>query len=417
MDALMKPVVMRVPGEFWDTQIYSGRLYLFGIDGSITTLDWDRLTENFAVPEPLRLAFDCAFRYSHYLYGDRWASFFNDPEVVPLLLSKFARLREIPFDVTRLAFDRAILKTQDNPFPFPHADATVFDSVLYVGSRDGVYRSGIPKKRVYPVQRKAMRVWDGNVVGIAAAYRTLALAAGGDGLFQHNVERNFSGTGYPEPEHLSGLRCDRCAWAYWSIFASSYEVGGYLAEFRRSRQDDTSAGWDDDFGPVADVESSYSTIRTFDRFVAAEEIFGNTGFAWAGKDKLYNAARSELSVSRYDPFAEEDRRAGRRRSNRPTIRFAGGVGLNGLGDQTIFSAEVATFGTIVEGERDLIVFLSDGTRFEVPEGFARWRVFPRSRHYENHLHVLYDDHLAIYSFNQDYFVDQREKLFGMRVPA
>jgi hypothetical protein len=151
--------------------------------------------------------------------------------------------------------------------------------------------------------------------------------------------------------------------------------------------------------------------------VSAEEIFGNTGFAWAGKDKLYNAAQRELSVSRYDPFAEEDRRAARRPSDRPSIRFAGGVGLNGLGNQTIFAAEVATFGTIVEGERDLIVFLSDGTQFGVPDGFARWRVFPRSRHYENHLHVLYDDHLAIYSFNQDYFVDQREKLFGMRVTA
>ena len=32
-----------VPGEFYDSQIYNGRLYLWKIDGSLITIDWDKL--------------------------------------------------------------------------------------------------------------------------------------------------------------------------------------------------------------------------------------------------------------------------------------------------------------------------------------------------------------------------------------
>ena len=43
-----------------------------------------------------------------------------------------------------------------------------------------------------------------------------------------------------------------------------------------------------------------------------------------------------------------------------------------------------------------------------------WRVFPRSKFYENHLHIVYPDRLEILSFNDDYFVDQEKKKAGIR---
>ena len=62
--------------------------------------------------------------------------------------------------------------------------------------------------------------------------------------------------------------------------------------------------------------------------------------------------------------------------------------------------------------------LSDGSYYNIPGEISRVRVFPRSFNYENHLHVIHDNKLEIYSFNNDYFVDQKSKDFGFayRVP-
>lgn len=56
--------------------------------------------------------------------------------------------------------------------------------------------------------------------------------------------------------------------------------------------------------------------------------------------------------------------------------------------------------------------LSDGTYYNIPGEVTRVRIFPRSLNYENHLHVIHNNTLEIYSFNNDYFVDQKAKDFG-----
>jgi hypothetical protein len=56
--------------------------------------------------------------------------------------------------------------------------------------------------------------------------------------------------------------------------------------------------------------------------------------------------------------------------------------------------------------------LSDGTYYNIPGEVTRVRIFPRSLNYENHLHVIHNNTLEIYSFNNDYFVDQKAKDLG-----
>ena len=50
----------------------------------------------------------------------------------------------------------------------------------------------------------------------------------------------------------------------------------------------------------------------------------------------------------------------------------------------------------------------------IPGPITRWRVYPRSMNYENHLHVILDDRIEIYSFNHDYFLSQQEKEIGIQ---
>ena len=71
------------------------------------------------------------------------------------------------------------------------------------------------------------------------------------------------------------------------------------------------------------------------------------------------------------------------------------------------------FGNIVELEDKIFIIQSDGKTITIPGPITRWRVYPRSLNYENHLHVILDDRIEIYSFNHDYFLNQKDKEIGI----
>src|SRR3954470_16276437 len=85
----MQPVKLTIRGRFWDSQLYKGRLYLFDLNGSLREIDWNALVQTFQVPDRCRLALECAFQRSDYLYGNKWDKFYGDTEVSSLLASKF----------------------------------------------------------------------------------------------------------------------------------------------------------------------------------------------------------------------------------------------------------------------------------------------------------------------------------------
>jgi hypothetical protein len=55
----------------------------------------------------------------------------------------------------------------------------------------------------------------------------------------------------------------------------------------------------------------------------------------------------------------------------------------------------------------------DGNVTVIPGEVVRWRVYPRSKNYLNHLHLVYEDRLEIYSFNHDALVNQETKKIGI----
>jgi hypothetical protein len=72
---------------------------------------------------------------------------------------------------------------------------------------------------------------------------------------------------------------------------------------------------------------------------------------------------------------------------------------------------------VIEYPTRLVVLRSDG-EIETFEGEpVHWRVFPRSEHYSNQLHIIYEDSVVIVSFVHDYFLDQKAKLLGFAMGA
>lgn len=386
----MSPLRLIIPGRYWDSQIYRGRLHLFRMDGDILTLDWDRLIDRLRVRDDLKLAARSAFQRSDFLYGVAATGIFRDAEIREIISHRFHDLSQVPLELSRQEIDRTAVGRQDNLFPFPHADSDIYNRRLYVSSRAGVFAAICGGSTKYPVSTRIARLSEMPVSAVRASYRSLALAAGEEGLWQYDLDDFRDGS---RTECVASQHCSECQWAFHSIYGSSSTGAGILASYLKRRE---RAEWTE----------REEWRRTLDRVIPDSEIFADFEnpdgeYSWAAQDKICQAANGSIRVAKYEPWNEKS-----------PLRRLGVLPLARNGD-AIVSARVALFGTVVELDSGLMVICSDETMLDVCDEPVSWRVFPRSRHYENHLHVIHDDRLEVLSFNHDYLIDQQAKVSGI----
>ena len=392
----MPALKLIIPGRYWDSQLHRGRLYLFDREGTIQTLDWDKLIERLPVEDALRLALDWAFRRSDFLYRLAATGIFRDEEIRTILSRRFSLLSEMALVAEKEQIGDVSIGQQDNTFPFPHADSTIYNRRLYVSSQSGVFAATCSRGTKNPVSTRVDQLWDGPVLTLGASYGSLALAAGEEGLWEYALGEHYPWpTNFKENPHcLSREHCSECQWAFYSIYGSSLNVPGTLASYVRERDETDRDG------------RQSPRHRKFDRLVPEQEIFSEFGesaahYSWAAQDKICQAANGTMRVAKYQPWSRE----------RPVQRH-GSLPLENNGEAVV-SAKVALFGTVIEFDSGLIVLTSDGYSHRFVGEPVSWRVFPYSRHYENHLHVIYENRLEVHSFNHDHLVDQRMKISGM----
>jgi hypothetical protein len=376
----MRPLKLTIPGEYWDTQIYRGKLYLFERSGSIRTLDWDQAIEHFDVGDRLKLPLMCAFQRSDYLYRVVATGFLYDPEFRDLMSQRFAALEDTELELTARDIEKFQIGHQDNPFPFPHADTTIYKRRLYTTGRSGVTAASCDSGTKYPISTKPSKLLDAPSLVLRASYDSLALALGEDGLWEYQLNSYGSAD---QLYRLSSNVCTDCHWMFYSIYGSSHH-GGFLAQFARDKL--------------------YESPREFKTLLSEEEVFGRAKtqprYSWGRQDKLYQSVNGKIRVAKYQPWLADEK-----------IRSLGELTL--ASHEGLVAADVGLFGMILELPSHLLVLASSGDVEEIDGEPVSWRIFVRSRHYENHLHVIYDDHLSILSFNNDYLVDQKAKLAGI----
>src|ERR1035437_1098114 len=77
------------------------------------------------------------------------------------------------------------------------------------------------------------------------------------------------------------------------------------------------------------------------------------------------------------------------------------------------SADNAVFGFVLERRNGIQILESSSETTTLDGEPVNWRVFPRSRYYTNHLHVVREEYLSVLSFNGDFFVNQKSKVAGV----
>jgi len=401
----MQPVRITILGDYLDCQIYRGRLYLWTFDGSLKVYNWDKLVNSLSRKEGDLITLKFSFLDGNYLYKTEVIKLFKDEEFKSLLIRKFLEVSKQTFELSTKKIEKFLIGEQDTPNKILPTDTEIYNNKLYFVTEKGLFASSAHRTTMkYPVSTRPQKLWDCNLLSIKAnKYPQLALSGGSEGLFELNLskfEDDYLET--KEPSQISKGHSSFANYTYWSIYNSSLIDKSYLALYRLNKTMDLI-----DNSNVFLSNASFK--REYQETISENKIFNvrtNKNYlSWGVGDKIYRATDFGLEIVKFNNMPNEDK---------DEKYFTPMRQINLLPWKgKVIDGGTAYFGTIVECENALIVMLSNGESKTIEGPVTRWRVYPRSLNYENHLHVIKDDRIEIYSFNQDYFLNQKEKVLGI----
>ncbi|RZJ44150.1 MAG: hypothetical protein EOO19_12235, partial [Chryseobacterium sp.] len=401
----MQPVKISIKGDFYDCQIYRGRLYLWTFDGDLKVYDWWQIVNSLIKTETDKIAMTFCFLDGNYLYKQSLLELFKDKDFRKLLLRKFDRINNKSFNISEKQIEKFLIGNQETPTGILPTDTEVYSNKLFFIHEQGLFTSSAHRERSekYLVSSRPVKLWDCNLLSIKAnRYPQLALSGGDDGLFELNMAKSL-------PDNLkriedkaaifqiSNNHSSFCNYSFLNIYNSSLVEDSFMATFK--------------WHMTKDKNQNDVAIRNFEGSITDKEIFkkdkSKSHFvSWGIEDKIYKATSRGFEVIKHNNYADEEK---------GEIRFQPLQSINihpWKGE--VIGGGTSYFGNIVECENALIVIQSDEKTLTIPGPITRWRVYPRSLNYENHLHVILDNSIEIYSFNHDYFLNQDDKNIGIQ---
>ena len=403
---MLQPIKVTIEGDYWDCQIYRGRLYLWTFNGEVIVYNWDNLVDSIEVEENERLAVTCALSRGDYLYNPNFYLLFENTEIKNILRRQFETLSSKEIHYNEHQISKFLRGKQGLPTPELPIDTDFYKSNIYSADQTGLYCITAHRSSKYQVSTRPRKLWDCPLLSIKIGNRgNIAVSAGNEGLFEYLPDDFITENSV---EQISKKHSSFSNWAFSSIYSSSFVDGSYLAPYffddsnmPESSKQKRNSFFEDDIPPNHFVSKE---------IIQDSRIFGeNTGLSWACNEKFYSYYDRKITIVNFiqgklkdgDDSAFTDKRE---------ITLSPWKG-------DVISTGTSYFGTIVECENAIVVLMSDGSSLTIPGKAVRWRTYPRSIRYENHLHIIKEDSIEIYSFNNDYFIDQRNKNYGIEYRA
>lgn len=403
----MQPVKITIKGDYYDCQIYRGRLYLWTFDGDLKVYNWNDIVQSFIKKDTDKIAMTFCFLDGNYLYKSSLIELFKDVDFKKLLLDKFAQIEKPVFQLTEKQLEKFLFGQQETPTGVLPTDTEIYSNKLYFIHEQGLFSGSAhrAKSDKFPVSSRPSKLWDCNLLSIKAnKYPQLALSGGNEGLFELNMATSLP-SNLERVEQRSPIfqiskgHSSFSNYSYLNIYNTSLIENSFLAMFK--------------WNITKDKNQRDKPLRDYDTNINDKEIFNVKNkrhfISWGIEDKIYKATEGGFEIIKYNNYANKEK-------GEETFTRLKTVNLHAWKGKVI-NGGTAYFGNIVECENALVVIQSDGQYLTIPGPITRWRVYPRSMNYENHLHVILDDRIEIYSFNHDYFLNQQDKEIGIQFTA
>ena len=384
-----------IPGDYWDVQVYRGKLHLWTMDGSILTVNWTNLVEELAESARSRIAVRFALSDGRALYQMRSNALWTEPEFQSWLRGHFGSQAEQSFDLDHQIIRRHQIAEQASLIPELPIDSEIYNRQLYTVASCGIWKASVDKGTVLPISTRWLKLHDLSAVSISARSNQLALAATGDGLFRLGTGEGGEWThGF---EQVLDRHCDKADWVFQSMFAGSTIDGAHLVSRYWERHDRSEFASDRQY-----------VLRDGGTYPISEinGALDSPGASWAFAEKIYTADEQRLTSTQYTQHEITEG------IGKASVAL-GELALNESHGRPI-EGKAGVFGTVVEFDRGLQVVLSNEEQISITGPVTRWRTYPRANNYENHLHVILDNCLEVFAFFTDFFEDQDQKKFGVK---
>ena len=406
----LAPIKLVIPGRYYDCQIYRGKLYLWTMDGSVQVYNWNKLINSIVMPKfTFRLPFVYGYLEGNFLYDKKVACVFGEKDYQSVLLKQYQHLANKSVDLSLDELASAKLQELDMPMNELPIDTEVYANNVYFAVDSGVYRRVLHNNSLdHSIGSMDIQLWDCRVLSLRAnKYPQIALSAGSEGLFELNLVKDdvikpkaLECVDETTIYRISNKPSSFSNYSFLSVFSSSYLDDSFMALFN--------------WKPLSLLSlqtlgsKDFKVYRDFDGVIDEKKIFRDTDesdICWGIEDKIYRIKDDKLSILKFNNAANlqkgEDYYMPLQNVNLPS-----NIGRP-------ISAGASYFGIVLEFTNGIMVLRSDSNVTTIPEEVIRWRVYPRSKNYLNHLHLLYDDRLEIYSFNHDSLVNQATKRIGI----
>lgn len=398
----MRPVKVTILGKFWDSQIYAGELLLFDEHGAMRRINWREAIDDLATQnEAMQTALRVAFLDGDLFYNPKVRKILLDPELVEPIKNQLSTLAVSDLQADLMHDWGRYCSMQDSPFRFLPTDTEVYYNTIFAAGNEGLYSA--PRQGAAKLNRQGYfnRHHDGGVFQVKASdkYTSLATASGDDGLMEFPLEKDDYEYRVGQQKILANRACSACDWAFQSVMGWTAS-SAFMASFKEEKAPQ-GAGRIRLFDRVMDLGDDVFSIQSATRS-------NGRAIAWGAREKMYYLTSAGLEVADYNP---DPSKRSRKKSEYSMFDRRGAISES-IDVNEVVATGTAPFGTVIELNDELLIIRSDGHTERFQGEPLHWRVFPRSEHYSNQLHILYDDRVEIISFVHDYFVSQSDKLSG-----
>jgi hypothetical protein len=365
----MSPEIkVHIEGEYLDSYVYSGALFLMDFNGDLSSYNWKSLIETYLSPSA---ATDIDAAYFSNLLIDCRTSAAVGVQEGPVFLELFIdQVTLKKHETARIAFD-------DWP-----ADISIYTNRLYIASQRGVYQHGFVRLSTGVVTQfeKSIPLWQEAALRAAPGdMNRVAVAAGRSGLLTVSP---FAKGG---PTQISEAACSDCDWQGVTLVATT-DGGAIEAEFdempKRVSGENTDAYW-----KVVNLLKQKGP-KSVEKISVAD---GKALFSWIGGDRVFAIDENfQLYARRRTDSSQINQRS-------TFEKIDEGIQLSATRNSPHFSARTTTFGTLIELGETLNLLTEQGLS-PIAENVGRWRTFPRSKSYANQVHIAAEDCVTVQAF-------------------
>ncbi|WP_312834056.1 hypothetical protein [Comamonas sp.] len=342
----MNNINVKISGDYINSFIYSGLLFLVKSGGEIILFDWKRLVRKKV----------------------------NNIEHFEFINNCSKRIAEDFEDIVFHLDEKEILDCvlDKSSLDFWPSDFIIYSNILYFSGQNGVEAIGLDFDAKKFIEDNRKFIYSSRAYKLASAKnRGVAISAGINGVVLKSIDKYLNDITAPKFLEKNSVDIE---WGASTLVVNS--------EFTSSV---------DFFEKMPIVNTRKMTKKQKDDFNALKISRSSEtempGYSWSIGDRLFNI--NESNVKRSVISKEEgDEEFNIKKIDIKTEKYS---------FENFDSARSGSFGCVVD-LYDKIVLMNDIGIKELGRNLTKWKVFPRAKNYVNHLHMIENDCLNIKIF-------------------